>query len=159
MEAWRDIEGFPGYRISTRSRVCNRHYHIMKPQLNRDGFRYVGLRRRGCQHNKTIGLLVARAFLERPEEYYSSLIYLDEVRSNDRLENLAWRPRGYAFRYQRQEVDRRPLLPYTVVNQDDNNEFRNSKIASRRYGILETEIVDSVFAGRPTLLGYTFCRK
>lgn len=51
---------------------------------------------------RSVAVLVADAFLPRPEPRFNTVIHLDGDLLNCRADNLMWRPRWFALRYHRQ---------------------------------------------------------
>lgn len=97
-EIWKDIEGFPGYQVSSIGRVrCFRNfngiitdnYRILKPILNKDDYYYVDLytidRK---QVHKRIHRLIADTFLGPQPELVVNHINGDK--HDNRVENIEW---------------------------------------------------------------------
>jgi hypothetical protein len=71
--------------------------------MNQYGAPYVGLYRDGVQFNRGVALLVAVAFLEPPrQKAFDTPIHLDGVKTNNHINNLMWRPRWFAIKYDMQ---------------------------------------------------------
>ncbi len=99
-EIWRPIEAFPGYSVSDHGRIrADKSGRILQLNLNQYGLVQVGLMREGVQYHRSVPLLVARAFLEPPFEPFDTPINLDGDRHNNHVDNLVWRPRWFAIRY------------------------------------------------------------
>lgn len=102
-EQWKPIRGYEGlYDVSTWGRVrshdqiLNRKNgtvkwkgRILKPQRGSKGHWGVNLCKAGKSKTHFIHRLVAEAFLDN-EEGNPLVRHLDDVRENNRLENLAW---------------------------------------------------------------------
>ena len=73
----------------------------MALNMNQYGVVFVGLFNRG-QHKKGVARLVAQAFIERNFPAYNTPINIDGDRWNNSVNNLAWRPRWFAVKYNRQ---------------------------------------------------------
>lgn len=97
-EVWKDIDGFPGYQISSIGNVrCFRDFHgnitsefrTVKPLLNKDDYFYVDLYtiERKAVH-KRIHRLVADAFLGRRDDMVVN--HIDDNKHNNRVGNLEW---------------------------------------------------------------------
>lgn len=147
MEQWRIILDFPRYEVSTYGRVRNRFTdRIMRMNQNQSGLLYVGLvDEQGVQHIKSVPLLVARAFLLRPYGAFDTPINLNGDRLNNHVDNLMWRPRWFARRYNRQFVE-----PYkypierTIEDLQTGDLFENSFHVATTYGVLEEDVVMSI---------------
>lgn len=109
LEEWRSIDGYEGlYEVSSLGRVRrtpttiiemtedgtivserSRDYYHLTPTLNVYGYYQLGL----TIHNKTtvchVHLLVARAFLNMPDDG-AEVHHIDRISTNNRLDNLAW---------------------------------------------------------------------
>jgi len=104
-EQWRYIQDFDGYSISDHGRVCNlRRDSILTSSINHQGILKVGLYDHavGRSTARSVGLLVAKAFLDRIGPNFDTPIHLDGDRTNCRIDNLMWRPRWFAVKYHRQ---------------------------------------------------------
>lgn len=97
MEEWREIADYEGiYSISSMGRVRRdkRGQHtrpglILKPELSRDGYERVQLRKDGKIRHHSVHTLVAEAFLgPRPEGFVAN--HLDAVKRNNTPSNLEW---------------------------------------------------------------------
>lgn len=98
-EAWRPVDGFPGYEISDFGRVKSlarrnlqgamRRERILKPDANWAGYHLVRLALDGVKHARLVHRLVLMAFKgECPEGYQAR--HLNGVRSDNRKDNLEW---------------------------------------------------------------------
>lgn len=88
-ETWSEIEGFPGYAVSTKGRVMNTKLNrVLQPRSDSYGYQRVTLYSRpNDASERYVHRLVASAFIEG----YSSGIrvrHKDENRANNRVENL-----------------------------------------------------------------------
>lgn len=102
-ERWKAVRGYEGlYDVSTWGRVRSHNQilnrkngtvkwkgRILKPQRGSKGHWGVNLHRDGRSKTHFIHRLVAEAFLEN-EEDYPLVRHLDDVKENNRLENLEW---------------------------------------------------------------------
>jgi hypothetical protein len=106
MEHWADISGFDQYSISSQGRVRrNRDGRLMAISFTNGGIAFVSLSNGGRQYSKAVAPLVAEAFLEEPEDpCWDTPIHLNGDRSDNRAENLMWRPRWYAIYYHKDLV-------------------------------------------------------
>lgn len=97
-ERWSEINGFPGYFISTYGRVFSRFSskhqpRFLKPYYNvQNGYLVVDVRRQDrSKAHLYIHRLLAEHFTrnEYPEEY-NIVRHLDDIRDNNDLDNLKW---------------------------------------------------------------------
>jgi hypothetical protein len=145
-ERWKTIELFPDYEVSDLGRIrSNTSDRILSLNENQSGLVQVGLMRDGQQFHRSVPLLVAKAFLPRPSEAFDTPINLDGDRYNNALENLTWRPRWFAIRYNQQF--KRPFensiqAPIQDLKTGDVSE--NSFECAKHYGLLERDLVLSI---------------
>lgn len=98
LELWKDIDGFPGYQISSRGDVrCYRDFHgnitsnyrNLKPLANKDDYLYVDLyTSERKQVHKRIHRLVADAFLGPNPDLVVNHVNGDK--HDNRVDNLEW---------------------------------------------------------------------
>lgn len=146
MEQWREIRDFPGYSVSTSGRVRNDMTdHIMALSRNQQGIVYVGLTRDRDQHQRSVALLVATAFIPRPFGPYDTPINLDGDRTNNYIDNLMWRPRWFAIFYHKQfKVRYRHHIHRPIIDTQTKEVCPNSFECATRYGLLEKDLVLSI---------------
>lgn len=108
MEIWKRIDGYDRYEVSNLGRVRSldtrdawgrlRKGKVLKAFRDTGGYMQVCLRNSNGQCNKNVHRLVAKAFLENPEEL-PEINHKDENTENNRAENLEWCTRLYNARY------------------------------------------------------------
>jgi NUMOD4 motif len=153
-EYWKDIEGFPDYSVSDLGRIrTNRSGRILVTYETQSGLVQVGMmkhedfhgNKRGKQFHRSVPLLVAKAFIVQPPGPFDTPINLDGNRHNNRVDNLAWRPRWFAVRYNKQF--RRPYpnsIFYPLQDKKSGEICSNSFECAKCYGLLEEDVVLSV---------------
>lgn len=97
-EVWKDIDGFPGYQISSHGRVrCFRDFHgqitdkarILNPILNKDDYFYVDLYTENHkQVHKRIHRLVAEAFIGKNDDLVVN--HIDGDKHNNHADNIEY---------------------------------------------------------------------
>lgn len=146
-ERWKVIEHFPDYSVSDQGRIrANKSGRILVLSENQFGLLQVGLMREGIQYHRSVPLLVAKAFLPEISGPFDTPINLDGDRHNNRLENLTWRPRWFAVKYNQQfkYPYENPILT-PVIDLKSGEISENSFAAAKRYGLLEKDLVASIF--------------
>jgi hypothetical protein len=147
-ELWRKIPKFENYSVSNHGRIRNDVTdRIMALGENQFGVVKVGMMREGKQYDRSVSLLVAKAFLGEPRfETFDSAINLDGDRHNNHVDNLVWRPRWFAAKYNRQfrEPYKFPI-PNKIEDMDSGEISENSWHCATRYGLLEQDLVLSIF--------------
>lgn len=146
METWRTIPEFDRYSVSDEGRVRNDDTgRIMKLTMNQYGVLTVGLMYRGTQFRRSVPLLVAEAFVPGGTQIFDTPVCLDGDRFNCKANNLNWRPRWFAVKYNRQFVE-----PYfapidrRIRNKKTGDVFTDSLECAKWYGVLEQDLVESI---------------
>jgi hypothetical protein len=142
MSEWAPIEDFPGYYVSHDGRVCRSDTgYVMSLTRNQQGVIMVGLSRDGRQYKRGVALLVAKAFLEPPAlETFTTPIHLDGDLSNNRAENLMWRPRWFSMKYHAQFHNDIRGFRGPIIEIHTQEKFPNSWAAAKKYGLLDRDI-------------------
>lgn len=91
-EEWKDIEGFPGYRVSSSGRVWSKK--LMRcleiPEGNsKDGYLRIGLWNNNERWTHGVHRLVAIHFIPNPE-MKPTVNHKDKNRHNNHFSNLEW---------------------------------------------------------------------
>lgn len=146
MEKWKKIRGFPDYSVSNTGLIrSEKSGRLLSIYENQYGVPCVGLMLDGEQKHRSVPLLVARAFLPRMRPPFDTPINLDGDRHNNSVENLVWRPRWFAVKYNQQF---RHPYPYPINRPIKNIQTgeisENSIECCKRYGILEEDLVLSI---------------
>lgn len=143
MEQWSPIREFPGYSVSDTGRVRNDDQdRIMCMLVNQSGVVNVGLTKGKKQFKRSVGLLVARAFLRPAEDVrFDTPIHLDGDQRNNHVENLMWRPRWYAIRYQHQFTMAPQGFNVPIVETHTGETFQTSWDAAVKYGLIDRDIM------------------
>jgi NUMOD4 motif len=145
-EQWVPIDFFPDYSVSDWGRVrTDKTGRILSLNQNQYGVVNVGLMRDGLQQHRSVPLLVAKAFLPYVAGPFDTPINLDGDRTNNHVENLVWRPRWFAIRYNQQF--RHPYenpIDAPIVDLKSGDVSDNSLDCAMRYGLLEADLVFSI---------------
>lgn len=138
-----DRQGFPDYSVSSWGRVkISRSGRIMGLSRNQQGFGKISLMTEAkVRITLQVNRLVARAFVMGETETFNTVIHLNGNKDHAFIENLAWRPRWFAVKYhlQFEEYDR-PLVNQPVVDVRTGEEFLDSRMAAKKYGLLEKQV-------------------
>lgn len=98
-EVWKPIPGYEGlYEVSSEGRVWSiRRQIIKKTVVNKNnGYEYVSL----CSRPKLLHRVVLSAFCENPApSIYTDVNHKNEIKTDNRVENLEWCNRSYNIRY------------------------------------------------------------
>jgi len=106
MEEWKEVTGYPGYKISNHGRVwSNKLKRVLVPPLDEDGYERIGLWNKLVKKHHPVHRLVALHFIPNPEMKYS-VNHIDGVIRNNHFTNLEWAT------HQEQEDHKRNVLGY-----------------------------------------------
>jgi hypothetical protein len=146
MERWKEIDLFPDYSVSNHGRVrTDKSGRILSLNQTQYGLVQVGLMRDGIQYHRSVPLLVAKAFLPPLSGPFDTPINLDGNRLNNHVDNLAWRPRWFAIKYNQQfryPYDNPITSP--IVDVKTGEVSANSFECAKQYGLLEKDLVLSI---------------
>lgn len=145
-ERWKKIRGFPGYSVSNCGLIrSDKSGRILSLSENQFGVLYVGMMKDGTQRHRSVALLVAKAFLPRPRDAFDTPINLDGDRFNNTVENLTWRPRWFAIKYNQQfKVSMGHSIMEPIEDVKTGVVSENSFECAKQYGLLEQDIVLSI---------------
>jgi hypothetical protein len=125
---------------------------VLVVNVNQYGFPYVSLIRDQVRYQRGLALLVARAFLEPFNEFFDTPINLNGDRLNCSVDNLMWRPRWFARKYNQQFTQkyRSKALRGSVRAIETGEVFGSPLEAACRYGLLELDIRHNILRGGQT---------
>lgn len=147
VENWADIRGFRGYSVSDLGRVRNDNTgRVLTVLRNPHGTHYVGLTKGRKQHRRSLAQLVGQAHVPNPriKDSFDSLIHLDNDKSNNRADNLLWRPHWFMVKYLIQ-AGRGPVGSDMPVIEIKHHEiYPNTWEASLAFGLIEKDLISSI---------------
>lgn len=160
MEEWRGLEDLElsRYSVSSFGRVMNNDTdRILRQHQNQSGVQQVQIvDDKGRRANLSVAKLVASYFVPGWTHFADTPINLDGDRSNNHMDNLAWRSRRFAIRYNWQFENPPPPLQ-EIECENTLERFDSIRHAAVHYGLIETEIAVSLYAGTPVWpLGLVF---
>ena len=146
MEQWKQIDYFPEYSISNYGRVrADKSGRILSMNQTQHGLVQVGLMRNSVQYHRSVPLLVAKAFLPLLSGPFDTPINLDGDRLNNRVDNLAWRPRWFAIKYNQQfKHPYNHSITTPIVDVKTGVVSKNSFECAKQYGLLEQDLILSI---------------
>lgn len=143
MEIWKEIEGYEGlYEVSNLGNVKSlnkRKGRILKPAKNNKGYLYVNLFKQGKVKKHFVHRLVAKAFIENPDNL-PQVNHKDEDKTNNNISNLEFCDCQYNIDYSqsKQVLCVETGLIYTSTNEVERElGFRNQNISSACNGKLK----------------------
>jgi uncharacterized protein YijF (DUF1287 family) len=158
---WKKIKGVDSfYEINNLGQVRNQKGQILKTSVNSGGYEVIALRKDKIKKQLYIHRLVAKAFLDNPNNY-KEINHKDENKLNNKVENLEWCNRKYNAVYgtklERQRVAnplKKKVEQYSLTN-ELINVWQSITLASKKTGINRANIVQCLRGnGRKTAGGY-----
>ena len=142
---WETIPGFVNYEVGTNGEVRNeRSGRILRQNANASGTVYVGMVRGGTQHHRSVALMVLSTFVPQTNPAFDTPIHLNGSRFDNRVDNLTWRPRWFAVKYNREIQALRPRIDAPIENASSGMVHRDSLECAKHYGVLESDLELSI---------------
>ena len=143
-DEYEQIPGFSAYGVTYDGQVVNvaKGGIVLPHYINRAGHNFVSMKNdEGVFCTRHVAKMVLKAFKPIREESWNTVIYLDGNKSNCHIENLEWRPRWFAVKYNLEKA--KPLVggEYPVRDEDSGDIYHSVRDASSANGILEEEIL------------------
>lgn len=151
MQNPRPIEGFPDYVVDVDGSVYTAHrQRLRRPSHTREGAVKITLYHDGKPHTRSLARIVANAHLynDHDPEIFDTPIHLDNDLSNNHVDNLAWRPRWFAKKYQAQYWN--PEFRYNKVVVEDvstGKVYEGLMEPCQKFGLLYTDVINSCLKG------------
>lgn len=147
MEEWKVIPEFPTYSVSNQGLVRNdERGRLIAIRRNGRGVCFVGLSKAGIQYQRSLGLLVATAFVlkERDREEFFHPIHVDGEQTNNNAWNLLWRPRWFAMEYSKQFS--RPVGDHSlpVMEMRTREQYISAWDAAISFGLLASDVINAI---------------
>jgi hypothetical protein len=135
--------------------------HLLKLQLNRNAYYYVGLSKNNAKKLFKVHRLVAQAFIPNPDNL-PFVNHKDENPKNNVFSNLEWCTCAYnnvygSACYKRMISNGTPINQYTIDG-ELVRQFNSTSEAGRYLGISKSKIIDSCkqIRKKPTYKGYVW---
>ena len=141
-EEWRNVIGFDGhYQVSNFGRVKSFKWgveKILKPNCSKDSYPRISLYQNGELKKVLVHVLVAKACIPNPNNL-PVVNHIDNVRSNNRVENLEWvtysENQKHAVRIGARKIPRGAKHPLSKLTQEEADEIRKVHISAHpEYG-------------------------
>lgn len=155
-----DIIDCSNYVVSEDGTVLHQTTgRIKKPSVNQYGTYFVNLTDDfGKQRSFPIASIVAKAFIEPENPNHNTVIFKDGNRSNYHADNLAYRTRSYAIRYNKFFASDGPTKANVlchIESEDRDGSIRHFDTlldAAVYHGVLPTDISISMYHERPVYI-------
>lgn len=129
IERWRPVEGFETYLVSNKGRIMNGKTGKILHPYNHNGYCRVDLFKSGKKTHKKVHRLVGSAFVPNPDNL-ETINHIDEVKTNNRAENLEWLSAADNLRYSRCK----PVEMYDIYRGDLICTFESITACSKLMG-------------------------
>lgn len=150
-EQWKEIPEFPDYEINPLGEIYNcRTRCLMSISETNHGHAKITLQAENkLRYTRSVAMIVADLFVRPPNFMCDHLIVLNGDYSDVRACNLAWRPRGFAWKYTRQLKVQQPLFyrNLRVYNSVHQVEYESVVHAGMSEGLLFEDIWRSTYSG------------
>lgn len=149
------LEDFPRYCIQDDGSVYLDDYGRLKkrrPSLTPDGQTKITLYRHGVAYTRSLALLVAKAHVynDWDPEIFNTPIHLNNDLADNRAVNLAWRPRWFALKYQRQYWNEEYRFERIAIRDRKTGErYGSLREVCQKYGLLYVDVLNSCTRNEP----------
>lgn len=165
-EIWKAISNYEGlYEVSNLGNVRSLKRNttkgkILKPQMDKDGYFKVCLCKNNEKKKYGVHRLVAMAFVDGFSEDKNIVNHKNEIKNDNRAENLEWCDVKYNTNYnnmpyKRVEWCKKPII---AIKGNEKIEFSSIAEAASKLGVSHGNISGCLLKikGRKTLKGYSF---
>lgn len=181
IEIWKDVTGYEGiYQVSSFGNVrsldriiynsgsgkyCNTKGRLLSNnKTNGNGYKIVSLNFNGSSKNQYIHKLVAKSFIDNPNDY-PIINHKDENKSNNNISNLEWCTYKYNNNYgtvkqrlseklKNNKKTSKPVIAYYKNTNEFYKEFPSISEAARQLNCAVQNICDALHGKQPTVKGY-----
>ena len=138
-EKWKDVVSYEGlYQISNFGRVKGKH-RIKSQQDNGKGYLMVRLNKNGKSRWHLVHRLVAKAFIENPENK-PTVNHIDGNRKNNKFNNLEWATYSENNLHSYRSNGRKSALAVPIYCIETGKIYKSSYDASKDTGIPQSSI-------------------
>lgn len=155
VEEWRAIEGFENYEVSNLGRI--RRIEYVKQREDFNGYPIVSLYKDGKGKTLKVHRLVAKAFIENPNNL-PQVNHIDEVKTHNNVTNLEWCSQQYnnswGTRLDRIAAKHCKPIQQLSINGTLIEEFDSTYDAQAKLGIHNSNICACLKGRRKVAGGY-----
>lgn len=160
----RPIEDFPQYAVGRDGQIWLNDYGRLKKRkisITQHGQTKITLYKHGVPYTRSVALIVAEAWVynDWDPEIFNTPIHLDNNLQNNHADNLAWRPRWFALKYQRQYWHSEYRYSSVEVRDRMTGEIYRSLVeVCQKYGFLFNDVINSCTHGTEVFPSFhSFC--
>lgn len=161
----KEIPDFPQYVVAEDGTIFMNDYGRLKKRRSsstQDGQVKITLYKHGVAYTRSLALIVARAWVynDFDPNIFDTPIHLDNDLRNNHAHNLAWRPRWFSLKYQRQYWNEEYRYATTSVRDTKTGEVYHSLMdVCQKHGLLYVDVLNSCTRGEvvfPTWRTFVF---
>ena len=149
--SWKSIPEFPDYSVSDQGEVrSDRYNRIRNTSMTAGGAAKVTLFKGDKPYTRSLALLVTQAHVwnDYDPEFFNTPIHLNNDLMDNRSMNLAWRPRWFALKYQKQYYTEEFRFATTsVIDLETALCYHNLHEPCQEFGLLYVDILRSCSGG------------
>lgn len=161
VEVWKDVDGYEGrYQVSNYGRVRStiKRYRYLSYKIDRYGYYAIALSYGGKMKHFTVHRLVAQAFLPKWHKTDTQVNHKNEIKIDNRVENLEWCNAKYNSNYGTRiervaEHRKKPILQYSTAG-EFIKEWDSATDAARFYNKRKSDIYTCCKGKQQTAYGY-----
>ena len=148
MPEWKEIKGFPGYRVNEVGLVySDRSRRVLVGTVNGEGYRCINLQKKNKSYQKLLHRILAEAFLPNPDTK-RTINHKDGDKLNNTLWNIEWatdlenynHARGLGLIPLGQDHGRSKLKQLDVLKIRKLSRGLSSREIAKIYGVCKTTI-------------------
>jgi len=169
---WRPVRDYPDYDVSDSGLIYSHKTHkILKQSTNHNGYKSIELFNKDGSKRLLVHRLVAIAFIPNEDEL-PQVNHINEIRSDNRVENLEWVTAKQNIHHGSCMARRRAHTDYSTEKRKEiarrvnrrswkktknlttGEVFKNAMAASKHYGITHSNICECCNGKRASAGGY-----
>ncbi|MDE2099312.1 MAG: HNH endonuclease [Patescibacteria group bacterium] len=143
-EIWRDIEMFPGYKVSNLGNIIGAMGRTFETKPRSDGYKSISVRKNGKRVSVQTHILVAKAFVPNPNNH-TIVDHVNRIRHDNRASNLRWVTRRENNMNREIEYGNR-VRPVVQLNDSDEivKEWKSVKAVAEELDVATVTITKAI---------------
>lgn len=135
----RDVPGYSPYKVDRDGNVYG-YKGLMKPRRKKDGYMAINLHVCGKMITRYVHVLVALAYLSKPEGERLEVNHKNGIKDDNRLENLEWTTPSENMRHAMSIPWRKRTQRRGAVQRNDGKTFPSMTAAAKASGVGYTTV-------------------